>query len=201
MVDSTATGSFERWRSASQTRHVIRRITGDGLKDQIIKGDTEFMVSPEERVLNQSECRPEYDPFTNGSFEPVLLVEGVEDLHRFTGSANVITQTEIDELIGGLHWKTAAKRLAELDSPVALRRVLTAALDGDAGQKRIDQIRARLAEVAPHETQPSSAPVTVTGVVFESQRKPPQATSIYPQAPQGLVDGRIPQPGGTARAN
>lgn len=185
MVDVTTTGTLERWRSQTKARHVIKRVSLNGFTDELITGGSEFYVSPEERVLNQSRCKPQYDPFTNGAFEPVVLVDSVDDLHKFEPTPNTVTQSEIDELLGTMHWKTAEKRLAEIDSPTTLTRLLEAALESDTGSKRVEQIRDRLAAVAPTQVQRAGGGAVSSVQAFDPPDAP-QEVSIYPAPPQDV---------------
>lgn len=177
----------ERWSHLGNGRTIIHRIDGLGQsKPEMIRGKTEFTIAPEERRVNQAKCAPGLDPFTNGTFIPVTLIETEADVDEIKNSPDTLGEDEMDELLNK-HWKQLQKRLDEITSPVALAQFESYAEAHEAGPKSLERIRARLNDAAPDRVKVQRA--TRVDDSTPSDIAEPQEADIYAMGPAGMNDG------------
>lgn len=141
---------LETWENMSRARHVLKKYSAKGdLIDEMIGSKKRFVVSPVERRINQElAATSDLDPFANGQFNPVRLVDGTEDAEEIANNPNLMSETEMGELIKGKIDPLRA-RVGEVRNAVVLRRLLEVADELDAPVSKINAIRDRLTEVAP----------------------------------------------------
>lgn len=139
---------YETWQSQIRGRFGIIRYTPDGKQVELIEGGQNFMVSPDERRANQQAFARGQDPFLNGKFTRVELIEDDRDYTKLMEIVDSITDEDLTEIIDG-HWKTAEKKINAISSEWPLRRLLEMAENTGAARAKLDAIRARLDAVAP----------------------------------------------------
>lgn len=141
---------LEVWKNGVASTHVLKRRFGDGWKDEVVKGFATIRLTEGERVFNQSRVNDaKHDPFRNGRFEPVQLIEDAEGVDAIKDSPNVISGADIDRLVNEVEADQLLEKLGEFDSAVVVRRLFNAAVDAGATRSRVEMIEARLIELDP----------------------------------------------------
>jgi hypothetical protein len=165
---------METWQNTSKGRVQVKRFTGvyGETKAELIPGGRTFHVTPAERRMNSTaSATPELDPWTNGTLVLVQGVDGEPDAELVAANPVAMTDDAVRELLDS-HHKTFEKRLGDLSNPITLARILEIGTEDGVSIKRIEQIRARLAEVTPGAVRtpardaPADAPV---GAIPEPQ--------------------------------
>lgn len=141
---------LETWENVSRSRFVLKKFSQTGaLTGQMIKGGAKFHVSTKERQINQEiAATKKLDPFLNGTFSPVRLLETTEDAEEIASNPNTIGEEEIVKLVKG---PVAAlrSRLAEMENLITIERVLEVAKGADVTVSKLEAIEARITEVRP----------------------------------------------------
>lgn len=141
---------LETWKNGVASTHVLKRRMGDGWKDEVVKGFATIRLTESERVFNQSRVNdPKHDPFRNGRFEPVKLIEDAEGVAEIKDSPNTISGADIDRLVNEVEADKLLEQLGVFDSPVIVRRLFNAAVEAGATRSRVEMIEARLMELDP----------------------------------------------------
>lgn len=150
MESLTAVDNYETWQNLTQSRHVLKRFSARGdLMDEMIAGNKNFHITTRERHINEERAADaDLDPFTNGTFAPVHLIDSTDDAEEIAANPALITETEMVSLVKA-NVKTLEKRLGEVRNPVVLERLLQVANETDATVGRVKIIKDRLQEVAP----------------------------------------------------
>lgn len=168
---------LETWRNITRGRVVLQKYNSQGhLIDELIGGERQFHVTPAERRLNQERCaNEELDPFANGTFAPVRLIDGEEDAKALADNPNVMSDSAMDDLFSAKGATPAfIERVNSISNPVTLNRMLAVANERDASVKQVDAIRARLEQVSPL----LAVEVTATGAV---KTAPPERRGVTPK--------------------
>lgn len=147
--------NLETWTNISQSRHAIKRMGAHGvLKTEVIRGQSKFHISEEDRRLNmEMAANPRLDPFSNGQFTPVRLLDGTEDAQEIASNPNLISEDEMAKLIKG-NVKTLEARLKEIENPVVIDRLLAIAEESDTTVGRLKAIKTRQTELRPDAAKP-----------------------------------------------
>lgn len=140
----------ETWQNAGRGRVVVKKFSYSGkLADHIVKSQAKITLTPHERRLNQEWAIDEkLDPFQNGTFMPVRLVETAEDLDQIQSNPNLMTEDEMRELLGK-HFKQLEARLADVQSETVVRRMREIAEAEDVTIGKIKVIDRRLEDFKP----------------------------------------------------
>lgn len=160
IVERAPEGNFlEHWRFNGRGKLIIRKIGEFGRQTSAqIHGGTTFHLTPAERRLNQQVvAKPEYDPFTNGQCEALLLDETDPDYIKLTENANVIKRDDTTRIFKtkGEHFKA---RLERITSASAIRTLLEMAEATDSTatvpqwrmlQARLESLETELQHVSP----------------------------------------------------
>lgn len=141
---------LETWKNSSDSRIVIKKFDYDGrLKDGIIKGRQTFTLSAQERRINSEMASSEsLDAFRNGTLLPVQLVESADDLGQIQENPNLMSETDMEELVDGHHKKLTA-RLAEVTSAATVKRLVEVAESRETTTGKLKAVKDRLEELAP----------------------------------------------------
>lgn len=144
------THDLETWENITDSRFVIRKYTSQGeIASEMIGGHKKFHISPVERRLNQEEsASDEQDPFSNGSLVPVRLIDGTEDAAEIAANPNLMSETEMHELVKG-NIKGLRERLGVLKNSLVVAHLLEVAKADDVANSKVSAIDARLAELNP----------------------------------------------------
>lgn len=144
-----STVELETWENETAATWLINKVGADGsIRQEAVRGHMKVVLTPQDRAVNQTNAKPELDPFTNGTFT-CLSDSG-------PASPNHLTDSEIEGLLSD-HWKRAQRRLNEITSEAALNRVLEVAANSNAGAKRVEMIRDRILELNPSRSFPSTS--------------------------------------------
>jgi hypothetical protein len=136
----------ETWRSEIRGRMGVIRLGPDGSQStELIRGGKQFVISPVERKATQAKAAEGLDPFLNGQFAAVKLIETDED-YAALQTAGALTDAEIDDLVDG-NFLVAKKAVAEITSIYTLRHLLDVADEKGASSKRLQLFRDRLSEL------------------------------------------------------
>lgn len=143
----------EAWENRSDSRHAVLKTNRFGEPEsELVGGRKIFYISPQDRVINmESAASAKQDPFRNGQFAPVRLLEDTEDASEIASNPNLIGESEMAKLIKGSQAKLE-ERLAEIDNHVVVTRMLELAKDQDATVKKVDAIATRADELKPTKT-------------------------------------------------
>lgn len=154
IATSKATGveaqDLETWQNAGRSRVIIKKFAHSGeLVDHIIKGQQKLSVTSHERRLNQEMAADaDWDPFNNGTFIPVLLVETAEDLEQIKSNPNLMSEDDMRALLRQ-HFKQVQSRLRDIKSETVLNRLAEIAHEEDVSVGKVEAITARLQEFKP----------------------------------------------------
>lgn len=141
---------LETWQNAGHSRVIIKKFAHSGeLVDHIIKGQSKLTLTSHERRLNQEMAADSnWDPFNNGTFIPVRLIETAEDLDQIKSNPNLMSEEDMRDLLGK-HHKQVAARLRDIQSQQVLNRLAEIAEEEDVTVGKMNAIRARLDEFRP----------------------------------------------------
>lgn len=91
---------IETWKNISpSTVHIIKLGDYGKRESEIVYGGRAFSVTPQERRLNQSQIYDtDNDPFTNGTFAPLALVDTEPDTETLRSNPNVLDDAAIIRL-------------------------------------------------------------------------------------------------------
>jgi hypothetical protein len=145
-----ATPEHETWENTGMSRVVLKKYSHSGeLVDEMLNGRRKIMVTPHERRLNQELAANKHlDPFANGTLSPVHLIETADDLEEIKANPNLMSETDMKDLLKG-HFKKLEARLAEIDSEPILNRLLEVASEEDASLSKVNAIKTRLDSFKP----------------------------------------------------
>lgn len=140
----------EIWQnSTAGTRFVVRFDHKGDFKHEGVRSGQKVVLSTEERHINMERAAsPKLDPFTNGSFTPVKLADGVEDAHEIASNPNLKSESELRDLFK-LQWQKFDKEISSITNPHALERLRQIAEEEDATVRQMRAVEDRIAEVNP----------------------------------------------------
>lgn len=115
----------EVWRNCTPGMTFITRLGEYGKREtELVYGERTFSLTPAERRLNQnSYATRELDLFTNGTFQPVSLIDGEPDTPRLLQNPNTLTDEDIQNVLA-IRGEAFIQRIAEISSEAVLARVL-----------------------------------------------------------------------------
>lgn len=153
----------ERWENATKGRVVIRKFDARGnLGHEMVNAGRSINLTPQERKTNQEmAATEELDVFSNGTMQPLRLLEGTEEAKEIASNPNHLSDSDVKVLVKG-HHKTLEKRLVDISNPSALQRMLEVARVEDCSVSTVQKIQDRLMEVAPSLVQ-EVTPVGTSG--------------------------------------
>lgn len=126
---------IETWKNIGQSMVHITRIGEYGKQiTDLIYGGRSFSITPQERRMNQSSCfNPEKDdPFTNGTFSPVILLDEEPDTPKLRANPNVLDEAGVGDLFK-LSGEAFNQRLLQVTNVTAVDRLIAAAKDPSTG--------------------------------------------------------------------
>lgn len=154
VVTQAPTENFlEQWRFVGRGKLIIRRIGEFGRQHSSrVQGGMTFHVTAAERRLNQQAvAKPEYDPFTNGQCEAILLDPSDPDYEKLTTNPNVIREDDISRAFR-LKGEKFRERLSHISSAASIRRLIELA-EADNSDVTVPQWRALQARLAELDTE------------------------------------------------
>lgn len=113
------------------------------------KPNRPFSLTVEERRLNEeSVAMDDQNPFRNGTFSPVTLVDTVEEYEEIVSDPNVRSEGDIKDLLD-LNAKELRAELAKIDSKAILSILMTevSGEDSDYSAAKIRAVKDRHGEV------------------------------------------------------
>lgn len=153
---------LETWQNIGRARYVLKKFSSRGdLVGEIISGGRKFHVTTRERQINsEMTANSSLDPFANGMFAPVKLLDSTDDLEQIAANPNLIGEDEMVDLVKG-RVDGLRKRVGEISNTIVLERMLEVATEQDATVGKVDAIKGRIDELSPEthiEIQGSVAP-------------------------------------------
>jgi len=146
---------YELWESAIDGKQSIQRLgrTGDIVHEMVV-GHRQFHITPEERRMNSELAATDaQDPFANGFFVPVRLIETAElaeDVDKIRSNPNHYNDGELKGFLENRRsHKALEEALAGITNIITLRRFVEVAREEDATLKQVDKIQARINEIQP----------------------------------------------------
>jgi hypothetical protein len=124
----------ESWKNIGASMvHIIKIAEYGRRESDLIYGGRLFTVTPQERRLNQSQCHdPANDPFTNGTFSPVALLEDEPDTTKLRNNPNVLDERDVQQLFA-VSGEVFSERLVAITNPAAVDRLVEAAKRPETG--------------------------------------------------------------------
>jgi hypothetical protein len=165
----------ETWRNFTRGTIGVRRLDhrGELTGYELVRAGYRLHILPEERRLNQEKVAdPTQDPFTNGMFVPERLDDSDPDTAALLANPNIVSDDEMPKLVRGAA-KAMVDRIAQITNLLTLERILQAAMaDPDVKLRRVEAIKARIAEVRTDVTQRRRAEIEAAR---ERQEEDPRA--------------------------
>lgn len=148
MVEKATTPpEHETWENTGDSRVVLKKYSHAGeLIDEMINGRRKVVLTTNERKINQElAATQKMDPFMNGTFAPVRLIETADDLEQIRANPNLMSEGDMKALLKG---RVAAleTRLTEISSEAVLRRMVEVAEAEDAPVSKLKAVKSRLDE-------------------------------------------------------
>jgi hypothetical protein len=115
----------EIWRNTTAGMTFVTRIGEYGKNEtELVYSGRTFSLTPAERRLNQHRSASrDLDLFTNGTFQPVSLVDGEPDNERLTQNPNTFSDEDIQDLLV-LRGEAFQERINAVTSQAVLSRIL-----------------------------------------------------------------------------
>lgn len=125
---------METWMNAGPSLLHITKFGEYGKREsELIYGGRVFALTPQERRFNQSQCfRASDDPFTNGTFKPLALIDDEPDTDRLRNNPNVLDDARVAELFQ-LAGEGFNQKVLEITNPTAVDRLIEIARQPNAG--------------------------------------------------------------------
>lgn len=143
---------LELWRNGGRGRVLVNRFGADGkIRAELIGAGKSFHLTPAERRYNQElAALPKLDVFTNGTLQPVRLLDGEPDTQTLLDNPNHIPEDDARKVFRMTDQQFKA-RLETITNEAALQRLFDLANDRQtrATVWQLRAIEARLASVAP----------------------------------------------------
>lgn len=165
---------LELWKSTVPGIVAVNRLGEYGrTRVEMIKGHRSVTITPQERRMNQNACAiPELDVFTNGTLQPVTLIDGEPDTAALRRNPNVVDDQDIERIFR-LKGEAFAERIGLITNASTLGRLADLAREPrlNATIQQYEQIKARqravtkdvVEEVGPTmEATPERKPRAVT---------------------------------------
>lgn len=141
----------ETWRNGSKSTFYIRVLGPDGRPDvKPIVGLRTFHVTPEERRMNSLETAvAANDPFHNGTFTALEVIDDDVDAERIKNNPNNLGDSELSALLAGPFGELDS-RLATITNPILVRRLLELAEDPakEISAAKVAAVKTRLSAVS-----------------------------------------------------
>ena len=124
----------ETWKNIGSSLVHITKIAEYGRREsELIYGGKIFTLTPQERRLNQSQCHNlAQDPFTNGTFRPVSLLEDEPDTAKLRNNPNVLDDRDVEKLFR-LVGEAFNQRLVAITNITAIDRLIDTAKRPETG--------------------------------------------------------------------
>lgn len=118
----------ETWSNTGPSLVHLIKIGEYGRREtQLVYGERTFTLTPQERRINQSQCfDPKNDPFVNGTFKPVALLDDEPDTAVLRDNPNVLDDDDILALFK-LTGDTFNERLIAITNMTAVDRLIEVA--------------------------------------------------------------------------
>lgn len=115
----------ETWRNVTAGIVVISRVGEYGRRfGESVQGGRTFQITPHERRQHQMACAlPDLDPFTNGTLQPIELIDGEPDSEVLRNNPNMLTDGDVPRLFG-MRGTTFAERVGRITNTSVIERLL-----------------------------------------------------------------------------
>lgn len=140
----------ESWQNMSDSTFGVMKFGAAGtVTSEVVGPRKTFHLSTRERMLNmESAATPDLDPFTNGMFNPVTLIETSADAEQIQSNPNILGEAEMAELVTGPVAKLR-ERLEGVTNLVLLKRMKEIGEEKDARVANLKAIDLRIEDVDP----------------------------------------------------
>jgi hypothetical protein len=118
----------ETWLNTSPSLVHLIKIGEYGKREtELVYGGRAVSLTPQERRINQSSCYDaKNDPFTNGTFKPLALIEDEPDTERLRNNPNVLDDDGVAELFT-LTGEAFSQQLIAITNLTAVDRLIETA--------------------------------------------------------------------------
>jgi hypothetical protein len=124
----------ESWLNTSPSLVHLIKIGEYGKREtELVYGGRVFNLTPQERRINQTQCYDaKNDPFTNGVFKPLSLLDDEPDTKTLRNNPNVLDDDGIAELFT-LTGEAFSQRLISITNSTAVDRLIETAKQPTTG--------------------------------------------------------------------
>jgi hypothetical protein len=145
----------ETWENLSQQPAVVPSVNFRGeVSQRIIPPGRSFQITAEERQTYQQRIDdPKRDKFMNGTYQAVKLVETAEDYAEIMDAPDRLSEDDLKDILKG-QAKTVSNKVADIDNPVTVKRLLDLANESDAPGSKITVLEERYEELTRRENEP-----------------------------------------------
>lgn len=169
MVDDLE--KLESWQNVAKGRAFLKKF-GDRpgkMGTELINGGQVFNILPAERRLNQrAVANPKDDPFTNGHFVGIHLIEDEKDTAALKAASQGLTEDEL-KAIFKLSGAKFSARLEQITERVTLQRLREVGVILDAATSKVTAVAERLAELHPNSANLAAGERRTVGKVGPSR--------------------------------
>lgn len=152
----------ETWENLSNQAGVIPSISARGeVGQKIVPPRRTFQISEEERRAYHDRAVDEkQDKFMNGTYQPVKVLEDSADYAELAAAPGRFSDDDLKAMLKG-QAASVAKKVAEIDNPVTVRRLVELAVEEDLSRSKLTVLEDRLSELTeipndPLEEDPDS---------------------------------------------
>lgn len=157
----------EMWRNITPGTVVISRVGEYGRRvDELVRGGRTFSITPAERRMNQNGvARADMDMFTNGTLQPVALLDDEFDTDLLRQNPNTIDEKDLPRILR-LRGEAFSQRIGQITNPQTIARLLEVAREPrhnvtlaqyEALKGRELELRGELDRAAPEPEDPNTA--------------------------------------------
>lgn len=142
---------LEQWKNVAAGKFFVKKFgeRAGKTETEMVGGGSVFGILPAERRLNQRAVHnPKDDPFTNGNFVHIHLIEGESDTEALKASTQGLTEDEL-KAIYKLKGAAFANRIEQLTERVTLQRLLEVGVILDVPNSKVSAVSERLVELFP----------------------------------------------------
>jgi hypothetical protein len=124
--------AVETWRNVTEGMVVVNRTGEYGRRiHDLIHGGRAFQIAPQERRNMQNMCAtPDYDMFTNGTLQPVTLLDDEPDTEMLKSNPNLLDERDVPKLLA-LRGPLFDARIDEVNHLPTITRLLALARESE----------------------------------------------------------------------
>jgi hypothetical protein len=142
---------LEAWRNTLRGRVIVMRTVAYGeVVREVISGGATFFITPADRRMNQAKAAtPPQDVFTNGTLEPVSLIDSEPDTAKLLANPNILSSAQMRRMFR-IKGDAFAESVSKITHAATLARMREMCENPgiDARISQVSAIDARIAAVS-----------------------------------------------------